>query len=46
MIPAHVLDDLEQAFVDVLRRRHPDALFIVRDEGDGPVGPDDSDVSG
>jgi hypothetical protein len=48
MIPPALLDDVEQAFLRVLRCRHPDALFIVRDLGDGerPVREDDSDVSG
>jgi hypothetical protein len=46
MIPAAVLEDVERAFVSVLRRRHPNALFIVRDIGNGeaPVSEDDADV--
>lgn len=43
MIPSVVLERGERAFVAVLRRRYPDALFLVRD---GAVGPEDADVSG
>lgn len=46
--PPAVLERIEQAFVDVLRRQHPDAAFIVRDVGDGerPVGEPDANVGG
>jgi len=43
VIPAAVLDRGERAFVQVLRRQHPDALFLVRD---CPVRPDDPNVPG
>jgi hypothetical protein len=40
-LPPSVLERIEHAFVQVLRRRHPDAVFIVRDIGEGerPVSP-------
>lgn len=43
VIPPAALERGEQAFVNVLRRRHPDASFVLRDL---PVTPDDADVSG
>ena len=47
MIPPAALEQVEQAFVRVLRRRHPDALFIVRDlgEGESPILPADTNVA-
>jgi len=46
-IPPSVLDRGERAFVNVLRRRHPNAVFIVRDiQGEGAVAPLDADVPG
>ncbi len=45
-IPPAVLERGEQVFVRVLRRRHPNALFVVRDrEGDTAVRPRDPDVA-
>jgi hypothetical protein len=43
VIPADVLERGERAFVQVLRRQHPDALFLVCD---CPVRPDDPNVPG
>lgn len=43
MIPAAALARGERAFVAVLRRRYPDATFLVRD---GAVGPLDDDMLG
>lgn len=43
MIPSAALERGERAFVAVLRRRYPDALFVLRD---GAVGPEDADVAG
>ena len=46
MIPAGVLEHGERAFIDVLRRRYPEALFDVRDltERKRSVRPVDPDV--
>ena len=43
MIPPGVLEQIDQAFLGVLRRDHPDAAFIVRGIGKGerPVSPND-----
>src|SRR5712691_8376816 len=48
LIPAAVLARGERAFVEVLRRRYPDALSVVRDVevSEGAVRPGDADVAG
>jgi hypothetical protein len=43
VIPAAVLERGERGFVRVLRRRHPGAVFLIRD---GAVRPEDADVPG
>jgi hypothetical protein len=43
VIPAAVLERGERGFVQVLRRRHPGAVFLIRD---GAVRPEDADVPG
>jgi hypothetical protein len=43
VIPPAVLEQGEQAFVRVLRRRHPGAAFVL---GDCPVRPEDANVPG
>jgi hypothetical protein len=47
VIPPAVLEQIDQAFLTVLRRDHPDAAFIVRDIGEGEraVSPDDLDAA-
>jgi hypothetical protein len=47
VIPPAVLEEVERAFLTVLRRDHPDASFIMRDlrEGERPVVPGDLDVA-
>lgn len=42
-IPTAALDRGEQAVLAVLRRKHPDCVFVLRD---GAVGPDDGNVAG
>lgn len=44
MIPP--ADQGERAFVVVLRRRHPDVMFVVRDVGERPVRPEHAGVLG
>ena len=39
MIPAAALERGERAFVDVLRRRNPDASFVLRERSVGPKDP-------
>ena len=39
-IPAAVCERGVAAFVAVLRRRHPDAVFVVRDASVEPLDPD------
>ena len=46
LLPPAALERGERAFVSVLRRRHPDALFVLRALGEAPVGPVDADVPG
>jgi len=41
-IPQAALERSEQAFLAVLRCRHPECLFVVRD---GAVAPDDLDIA-
>ena len=43
MIPAVALERGEQAFVRVLRRRFPDAAFLVHEAA---IGPEDADAPG
>ncbi len=43
MIPLAALERGERAFVSVLRRRYPDAAFVLRDR---TVSPEDADASG
>jgi hypothetical protein len=42
MIPSVALERGERAFVAVLRRRYPDASFVLRDRA---ISPDDSSVA-
>ena len=44
-IPPAVLERGEQAVVNVLRRRYPDASFVVREIDGRSICPDDRDVA-